>query len=683
MESQLSQVVDALPGLVWTAQPDGEVDFVNQRWREYTGISADDAAGWAWQSAIHPDDLPGLLGHWRFLLQSRKPGEFEARLRRFDGVFRWFLIRVLPSRDERGQVLKWYGQNVDIEDRKRAESLLTGEKRLLEMVGRGSSLTEVLEALCRFVESATPDSHCSILLAEPGATRLQFGAAPSLPASLVDAVISLPLSPDSGACSAAICLNRQVIAADIMSETRWRSSGWCTVALQHGMRACWSTPISSRNGQVLGSFAILYREPRTPATLHQNLIERFTHIASIAIERSQSDAALKRSEEFLAKAQQVSSTGGFYWRPATREVIWSEQVYRIFELDPAVPVTLELIFTRLHPEDIPAFEEMLDRQLRDGTDFEHDHRLLLPDRTVKYLHVVAQATRDQDGSLLYVAAVQDVTQQRRSEEALGKFRSELAHMARVTTLGALTASIAHEVNQPLSGILTNASTGLRMLSAHPPNVEGARETARRTIRDANRAADVITRLRGLFAKKDFTTELVDLNEATREVVALAACELNRSRVVLRTELAEDLPPAMGDRIQLQQVILNLMLNASDAMRGVDDRPRQLVIRTESEGGKRVRLSIQDVGVGLNSESVDQLFQAFYTTKPEGMGMGLSISRSIIEGHQGRLWAAPNDGPGATFSFSIPSGSKDMAGAPGVGAIQASTLSDAGHAVASP
>ena len=676
MESQLSQVVDALPGLVWTAQPHGEVDFVNRRWREYTGISSDAAAGWAWQSAIHPDDLPRLLDHWRLLLQSRKPGEFEVRLRRFDGVFRWFLIRVLPSRDEHGQVLKWYGQNVDIEDRKRAESLLTEEKRLLEMMARGSPLTEVLDALCRFVESATPDSHCSILLAEPGATRLQFGAAPSLPASLVDAVISLPLNAESGACSTAISLNQQVIASDIMSETRWQSSGWCAVALQHGMRACWSTPISSRNGRVLGSFAILYREPRTPTTLHQNLIEQFTHLASIAIERSQSDAALRRSEEFLAKAQQVSSTGGFYWRPATREVIWSEQVYRIFELDPAVPVTLELIFTRLHPEDIPAFEEMLERQLRDGTDFEHDHRLLLPDRSVKYLHVVAQATQDQDGSLLYVAAVQDVTQQRRSEEALGKLRSELAHMARVTSLGALTASIAHEVNQPLSGILTNACTGLRMLSAHPPNIEGARETARRTIRDANRAADVITRLRGLFAKKDFTTELVDLNEATREVAALAASELNRSRVVLRTELAEGLPPAMGDRVQLQQVILNLLLNASDAMSGVHDRPRQLVIRTEPEGGKRVRLSIQDVGIGLNAESVDQLFEAFYTTKAEGMGMGLSISRSIIESHQGRLWAEANDGPGATFAFSIPCGAENGTVVEGYGVVSTPAVADA-------
>ena len=173
MESQLSQVVDALPGLVWTAQPDGEVDFVNQRWREYTGISADDAAGWAWQSAIHPDDLPGLLDHWRFLLQSSKPGEFEVRLRRFDGIFRWFLIRVLPSRDEHGQVLKWYGQNVDIEDRKRAESLLTGEKQLLELVARGSSLTDVLEALCRLIESTRrilTAASCWLSLAPPASS---------------------------------------------------------------------------------------------------------------------------------------------------------------------------------------------------------------------------------------------------------------------------------------------------------------------------------------------------------------------------------------------------------------------------------------------------------------------------------------------------------------------------------
>ena len=274
---------------------------------------------------------------------------------------------------------------------------------------------------------------------------------------------------------------------------------------------------------------------------------------------------------------------------------------------------------------------------------------------IKYLHAVAHATRNQDGELEYIAAVQDVTEHRQSEEALGKLRSELAHVSRVATLGALTASIAHEVNQPLSGIITNASTCLRMLAAEPPNVDGARETTRRTIRDGNRASEVITRLRALFSKKEPTIESVDLNEATREVVALSLSELQGSQIILRAELSNDLPSITGDRIQLQQVILNLFRNASDAMSNVEDRPRQLLIRTEQDDVDRVRLSVKDSGVGFEAQAAERLFQAFYTTKTDGMGISLSVSRSIIEAHHGRLWASSNDGPGATFSFSIPCG----------------------------
>jgi signal transduction histidine kinase len=230
----------------------------------------------------------------------------------------------------------------------------------------------------------------------------------------------------------------------------------------------------------------------------------------------------------------------------------------------------------------------------------------------------------------------------------------------MTALSALTASIAHEVNQPLSGIITNASTGLRMLDAIPPNVEGARETVRRTIRDGNRASDVITRLRALFSHKEYSLEVFDLNEAIREVIALSLSELQGNRVVLHAELAEDLPNVAGDRIQLQQVILNLLRNASDAMAGVNDRPRQLLIRTELEDGDRVCVSVRDAGVGVDPRSLDKLFGAFYTTKSGGMGIGLFVSRSIIERHQGRLWAEPNDGgPGATFAFSIPRAAEDI------------------------
>jgi C4-dicarboxylate-specific signal transduction histidine kinase len=221
------------------------------------------------------------------------------------------------------------------------------------------------------------------------------------------------------------------------------------------------------------------------------------------------------------------------------------------------------------------------------------------------------------------------------------------------SLGTLTASIAHELNQPLSGIVTNASTCMRMLAADPPNVDGARETARRTIRDGNRASEVVTRLRALFTKKDATTESVDLNDAARVVIALSSSELQRSQVTLRHEFADDLPAVTGDRVQLQQVILNLLRNASEAMSTVDDRPRELLIRTERDEGDQVSLSVKDAGVGFTPHVADKLFEAFYTTKSDGMGIGLSISRSIIAAHHGRLSAAQNDGPGATFSFSIP------------------------------
>ncbi|MGE5834896.1 MAG: sensor histidine kinase, partial [Acidobacteriota bacterium] len=255
--------------------------------------------------------------------------------------------------------------------------------------------------------------------------------------------------------------------------------------------------------------------------------------------------------------------------------------------------------------------------------------------------------------LEYIGAVQDVTQRRLSDEALGKVQSELTRVARVNSLGVLTASIAHEINQPLSGVITNASTCLRMLSADPPNVDGARETARRAIRDGNRTSYVITRLRALFSKKNFSPEVLDLNEAAREVISLLLSELQRNRVILRHELADDLPPVMADRIQLQQVIMNLLRNASEAMSTVDDRPRELLVRTERDEGDQVRLSVKDAGVGFTTEAADRLFEAFFTTKDDGMGIGLSVSRSIINAHHGSLWATRNDGPGATFSFAIP------------------------------
>lgn len=371
-------------------------------------------------------------------------------------------------------------------------------------------------------------------------------------------------------------------------------------------------------------------------------------------QRAHSQAAdLRRNEAFLAKVQQLSSTGGFYWWPVTGAVYWSEQVYRIFELDPAVPLTTELRQSRIHPDDLSAHQQTIRRAIEDARSFEYEVRLLMPDNSVKYVHSLAQPSRDAEGNLVYIGAVQDISPRRLSEIALNTVRSEMAHIARVTTLGTLTASIAHEVNQPLSGIITNASTCLRMLSADPPNLEGARETAKRTIRDGNRAADVIARLRALFSKRAVTVESLDLNEATREVLALCVGDLQSNRVILHEELALDLPMVRGDRVELQQVILNLVRNASEAMSEVDDRPRDLVIQTEREADDRVRLTVRDNGVGLERQHVEEVFEPFYTTKSGGMGIGLAVSRSIIENHNGCMVAFQNDGPGATFAFTIP------------------------------
>jgi PAS domain S-box-containing protein len=799
MESELGRVVDTLPGLMWTALPDGRIDFRNRRWLEYTGLGVADSYSQGWQAAIHPEDLPAALDFWRSMLASCEALEVQARLRRFDGeyrwfhfrarplidasgkvakwcglatdiedsrkaeeamhveerrfglivdglptlvlvmapdgefvhanrhfleyfgatleelqrrgkfqcdhpddfsrvaaawlesletgqlyevegrrrradgVYRWFHTRAFPLRDPEGRIVLWYSLATDIDERKRAEALLAGEKRLLEMVASGNSMSCILEALCQFFESTQAGCRCSVVLVDHSGEHLEHGVAPSLPASFIAAINNQPVHADSSPCSMAAYSNEQVIAADLMSETRWAACEWRPLALAHGLRSCWSTPLSSTAGSVLGVFGIYHTEPNTPTPQHQILIRQFAHIARIAIERALGDAALRRSEAFLAEGQRLSSTGSFSWNVATDEITWSEEVYRIYGLDPAVPITMERFGSRLHPDDSALVSDHINRARSDGKGFEVEYRAQMDDGPVKYLHAVAHATRDQDGQLEYIGAVQDVTERRLSEQALGKVRSELAHVVRVTSLGALTASIAHEVNQPLSGIVTNASTCLRMLAAEPPNVDGARETARRTIRDGNRAADVIKRLRALFGKTDGATELMDLNEATREVIALSLSELQRGRVILRPELADDLPPVTGDRVQLQQVILNLLLNASDAMSGINDRPKQLVIKTERNEGDGVRLIVRDAGVGFEPQSLDRLFEAFYTTKSGGMGIGLSVSRSIIESHRGRLWAEPNDGPGATFSFSIPSGPEGVSTARGLGATRMSPV----------
>jgi len=1056
IEIDLGRILDALPGLVWTALPDGRAEYVGKGWLDYTGMPFEDAIGAGWLAAVNPEDTPQLLTAWGAIIASGRVGEVEARLRRHDGEYRWFLFRACPMPEPSGEVARWcgmnfdiddrvraeeiahehqrryeqvidglpvitalfsptgkiifrnrqmleylgetaerdeaqpsaynyhpddrhevlsawsastrtgrpfdrearlrrgdgtyrwhrtvvfplrnaaeeielwYGLSIDIEDTKRAEAKLAAEKRLLELVVMNLPLPEVLTALCRRVEDLAHGACCSILLVEPGRTHFRLGAGPSLPAGFNAASDGSPI--DAGCTPSALAVTRSapVVTSDPANDPRWQGTAWSALMTEHGLRSCRSMPIVSGGKEVLGAFDVYRRATDVVAPSdEQELIERFAQLAGIAIERARAAAALTAgdaelreayrhlteaqrlsqtgsftadlvadkhnwSEEFyricdfepgtevktqtlqdivhpedlaafsnavqsglageepdflfrivtrrgvvkhlrgiarvteqvagrpifmgavqdvtesriaemalqaseaelrrayahLTEAQQLSATGSFTSDLLADEHIWSEELYRVFEADPATKPTLQSVaavvhpedlqtylaevergiagqdldfvfrivtakgsvkhlhaaarlseqvagrpvfrgavqdvteskiaeaaikeseaelrqayrhlteaqrlsktgsFTSdlmadhhtwsdefyricgfepgseitiqklqdiIHPEDVPAYQEAIQRGL-DGEEASFGYRILPAPGVVKHLRGTARLTEQAAGRPIFIGAIQDVTETKAAEEALNRARTELTNMARVTTLGALTASIAHEVNQPLAGIITNASTCLRMLGADPPNVEGARATAQRTIRDGNRASDVIQRLRTLFARKQPKLEPVDLNDAAREVLALSASELQQCRVVLRTDLADGLPAVSGDRIQLQQVMLNLVRNACDAMSEVTDRARDLTVTTSFDAGS-VTLCVRDAGVGIEPQNMERLFDAFFTTKTDGMGVGLSISKSIIEGHEGRLWADANDGAGATLSFSVPVGAGDMA-----------------------
>jgi signal transduction histidine kinase len=527
------------------------------------------------------------------------------------------------------------------------------------LIRQGRPLLVVLTALCQVFDATIKGYFSSVLLLDRTGARVRKAVGSGLSADCMKQLEGRRVSWIETPFGATINAKAQVIGLDPVSDTL--REGQEAAPTAPGFMLHEVSPILSLTGEPLGIFAVYQREGSPDVTRrHSALIQQFTRVASAAIERMRSDEALKRSAALLERTQQLSSTCCFSWRVETDEISWSKELCQLFELDSAdVPVTLDLLGARIHSEDLASFHEMIARARSGVSDFEFEHRLRLPDHSVKYLRVVAYRTRDQEGQLEFIGAVQDVTHRRHTDEALVKLRAELARAARVTSLGVLTAAIAHEVNQPLAGIVTNASTCRRMLAADPPDVEGARETARRTIRDAERASEIIRRLRALFCKKGGTSESLDLNEATREVIALSLGELERNNVIVRMDLAGELPRVQGDRVQVQQVILNLFLNASDAMSGVDDRPRQLLIRTERDEKDRVRLSVRDTGIGVEPQGLDRLFNAFYTTKSGGMGIGLSVSRFIIESHKGRLWATPNDGPGATFSFSIPCGRQNV------------------------
>jgi PAS domain S-box-containing protein len=336
----------------------------------------------------------------------------------------------------------------------------------------------------------------------------------------------------------------------------------------------------------------------------------------------------------------------------------SEEGFRIFELDAQEGVpTREAVSRLIHPEDWNRVKGDFETSLRDKVDTSSEFRIVLPSGTVKHVQAIRRPVLNEAGEVVQlVGTVIDITDRKRAEierERLRQLEADLAHINRVSMLGELTASIAHEVNQPLSGVVSNASASLRWLAGDPPNLERAREAAQRIVRDGKRAAEVIARVRSLTTRTAMPGEKLDLNETVREVLALVEDEAKRNSVIIRTQFADDVFPVLGDRVRLQQVVLNLVMNGIEAMRSVSERARELVITTWNLDPDQAQVTVEDSGTGIDPQMMNKIFDPFYTTKPGGMGVGLSISRSIVQAYGGRLWATAKDGPGTMFHFTLP------------------------------
>ena len=904
-----------------------------------------------------------------------------------DYILKQRLSRIVPS------VHRALREAKERAERKQAEASLSEEKRLLEMIAKGNSLSMILDALCRLVEELSKGSLCSILLLDPDGNRLWHGAAPSLPKSYIDAIDGSAIGPAAGSCGTAAFRKERVIVSDIAQDPLW--ADYRDLALPHGLRACWSTPVLASDGRVLGTFAIYSREPSSPTPPQQSIIEQITDLASIAIERKRAEeehqahlwflesmdrvnraiqgtndleqmmsdvldavlsvfecdrawlsypcdpqavsAAAKmqrtrpefpglfaigvdvpvdaetadllrtvrassgpvrfgprsqyplpakmakklgiqsrivmalypkgaqpymfglsqcsyarawtpqeerlfqeigrrledalttllmfrnlgESERRLEEAQRISHVG--YWERdlATNRYTWSDEAYRIFGLRPQERIlTFDDVQELLHPADREMRAAAVAEALRGGRRYDVEYRVVRPDGDVRFVRSEGDVVRDEAGRLLRVfGTMQDITERKRgehrrmaqhtvtqilaeaatleeatanilravceslvwdlgalwrtdreegvlrcvevwhtesvevpefeaairestfrpgiglpgrvwssrepafiadvvhdanfprapiaaremlhaafgvpillggevlgvmeffsheirqpdrdlldmmatigsqigqfierkrAEDALHHAQAELAHVTRVATLGELTASIAHEISQPLAAVVSDANACLHWLAAQ--NLEEARQCAEFVIADGHRAGDIISRIRALVKKAPSRKDWVDVNATILEVIALARSEVTSHGVSLQTRLGDDVPLILGDRIQLQQVILNLMINAIEAMSGISDAPRELIVGSAKDASPRVLVAVRDSGPGLNPASVDRLFHAFYTTKPQGMGMGLAISRSIVEAHGGRLWATANVPHGAVFQFTLP------------------------------
>jgi len=615
--AQLQATLNVIPAHTWYASPSGGLTFVNKRTADYLGLPNDHPlrfgidVGAQWDAHlpfVHPDDRAETQENWSTRLRTGEGGEGSFRVRNAQGGYRWFLSRAEPLRASDGTILQWVGVNLDIEELKSAEDALRESEQKLQMI---------IDTIPAHVVRYRPDGAADFM----NQTFSEF-VGPGVGFDNLSSVVHPEDYPE-------------------------RSRDWDT-----HVAAAEPYDIEMRLRRADGVYR-WHRSRRVPLRDANGAIMNWYGAGHDIDDQKRAEQALRRSEAHLAEAQRLSRTGASAYN-ATTILYWSEETYRIFGFDPrdGLP-SREVVWQRIHPDDRNRVRAEVEGAQNGKGGFSSEFRIVLPDGTVKYIESIRQPVFSANGELVEVVATHiDVTERKRAEEAYREAQLELAHANRVATMGQLTASITHEVNQPITAAVTYALAARRWLSAEPPNFHEVDEALSLIVKEGNRAGEVVGRVRALIKKAPARKDAVEINDAILEVIALTRTEAANNSVSVRTQLAEGLPRVQGDRVQLQQVLLNLIINAIEAMRDVGEEERELLISTRNEPDG-VSVEVRDSGPGFASAALERVFEAFYTTKPGGLGLGLSICRSIIEAHNGQLWASPNVPRGAIFRFIAP------------------------------
>jgi PAS domain S-box-containing protein len=642
-EQRWRNLTEALPQLVWGAAPDGGCDYFSTQWTTYTGISESELLGWAWMEALHPDDREPTRQFWTESVAGRQPYDVEYRIRRSDGTYGWFKTRGTPIRDSDGRIVKWFGTCTDITDRKRAEQELTDRELELR---QARDLLEI-KVMERTKELRRKEAYLAEAqkLSKTGSFGWNVFGGEIYWSEETFRIFEYGRETKPGI---------ELILERTHPEDRARVQQVIDRASQNAKDFDLEHRLLMPDGSVKHVHVVGHLlETGQPGKTE--LVGAITDIT----ERKRAEVALRQTEEYLEDAQRLSHTGSWARVPDTGAMrYWSAECYSVLGFEPhGGPPPFDTFLQHVHPDDRAKVRKTAENAGRAKVDYELDYRIVHPGGNIRDIHTIAHPVLTPSGDVVeFVGTVMDVTERRQAEkerERLRQVQADLAHINRATTMGELTASLAHEINQPIAAAATDARTCLRWLAREQPDLGEARESAERMVNAVTRAADIISRLRQLFKKGAPQTSLVDVSEVIQEMVVLLRSEASRHSVLILTELSEDLPRVVADRVQLQQVLMNLMLNGIEAMQDTKSGGQLTIRSLRGEGGQSL-ISVSDTGKGLPPDQADQIFNAFFSTKAQGTGMGLSISRSIIESHGGRLWATSNSGRGATFNFTLPS-----------------------------